>query len=211
MKFIQNVSVRLNRLLPAAMLALLLTTVGCGSSGKNSAAVSIPPIASLAKIQIGFSSEDDLEKTWGNGLTTVGSHPNSGEEWRVPGTHWLIFIDGFYYSKRGLVVDTLSISEVPDISADPDAAESWRHAPDARLGKQAFAWMGDITLGMPRDKVMEALKKHSLTFTQADGGIEVQARGFSPVTSERGSDFREWVVKLKFEHDQLSELIMNAT
>ncbi len=128
----------------------------------------------------------------------MGNHPNSGEEWRVPGTHWLVFIDGFYYSKRGLVVDTFSVSEVTGLAPDSDEAEAWRHAPEARLGKEAFAWMGGISVGMSRDKVIAALKQHSLKFTQTDNEVEVKARGFSPVTSDRDADFIEWVVKLKF-------------
>lgn len=212
MKLNLNVPVRPSRfLLPAAGLALLLATAGCGSDGrKTPTAISIPPIARIASVQIGFSSEDDLEKAWGKGLTTVGSHPTSGEEWRVPGTRWLVFIDGFFYSQRGLVVDTMAITDVTGHAPDSDEAEAWRHAPEARPGKQAFAWMDGISVGMSRDKVIAALKQHSLKFTQTDNEVEVKARGFSPVTSDRDADFRAWVVKLKFEHDQLSELVINA-
>jgi hypothetical protein len=63
---------------------------------------------------------------------------------------------------------------------------------------------------MPRDKVREALKKHSLNFTQTDDEIEVQAPGLMPVTSEAGKQFREWGVALAFDHDQLCELVFDA-
>ena len=152
-KLNQNVPVLSNRFLTVAGLALFLATAGCGSDGKKTqTAISIPPIARIAGVQIGFSSEGDLEKAWGEGLTTVGSHPTSGEQWRVPGTRWLVFIDGFYYSQRGLVADTMTITDVTGHAPDSDEAEAWRQAPEARLGKEAFAWMDGISVGMSQDQ-----------------------------------------------------------
>ncbi len=211
MNFNSNMTVGLNRLLLAAGLVLLLAAAGCLSHGQKPAAgTSIPQIASIANVQIGYSSQEDLERAWGMGLTTVGSHPNSGEVWRVPGTPWLVFTDGFYYSERGLVVDTLSIAEGAAVSVTPDEAESWRHAPEARPGPQAFVWLEEISPGMLRAKVVEALTRYSLKFTQTDGEVVVQARGFSPVTSETGSNFRVWGVTLEFQHDRLIRLFMAA-
>jgi hypothetical protein len=201
----QNVTAGLNRLLQAAGLVLMLAAAGCASHGQKPATGTfIPQIARIANVQIGYSTQEDLERTWGEGLTTVGGHPNSGRKWRVPGTHWLVVTDGFEYSDRGLVVDQLHISEVSDES------ESWRQAPDARLDKQAFAWMDEISPAMPRDKVIEALKRHSLAFTQTDRAVEVQTRGFSPVSSNVLYNFRTWTVALEFQHDQLSRLSIEA-
>src|SRR5689334_624376 len=90
------------------VLALLLIVLSAAADTPSATTnTSIPKIASIGKIQIGYSTQEDLAKLWGEGKTITGSHPNSGRLWRVKGTSWVLYTDGFDYSKRGLVVDGL--------------------------------------------------------------------------------------------------------
>ena len=67
------------------LLLLYVLMSGCANHGQNQVVTgSIPQIASIAKIQVGYSTQEDLAMRWGEGRTITGGHPNSGRVWRVP-------------------------------------------------------------------------------------------------------------------------------
>src|SRR5437868_2705852 len=89
-------------------LGFMSLALACGCTGSSLARTdqtSTPRIAEIGGVRIGYSTQEELEQAWGEGLTTVGGHPNSGRRWRVRGTDWVIATDGFDYSDRGLVID----------------------------------------------------------------------------------------------------------
>ncbi len=205
----QIVSVRLNRFLTVAGLALLLATAGCFSSRSSSGdpGTTIPAIANFAGVKIGFSSQEDLARRWGEGKVTVGGHPNSRRVWRIKGTDWVLDTDGFDYSHRGLVVDGLLLS-VPSAAPDfylQDAVD----APTARLPKEKFAWMGGVRLGMSRSAVEQFLKGKSLAATATNLELVVQAPGHNALTDHPGA-YETWVVRLTFETNVLTKLNIYA-
>lgn len=81
---------------------------------------SIPKIARLGKIQVGYSTQAELARHWGEGKTIIGGHANSGRLWRVKGTPWIVDTDAFEYSRRGLVVDGVTIYESPRQFSSPE-------------------------------------------------------------------------------------------
>ena len=112
-------------------LALLCSCTETSPAPTN--LISTPSSPQIAGIQIGYSTQDDLEHSWGEGLTVTGGHPNSGRRWRIRNTDRSLATDGFLYSDRGLVIDSLQIDSQ---QTDPLSI----NAPIAKLDKDAFAW-----------------------------------------------------------------------
>ena len=196
-----DVGVPSNRNLQVAGLAMLCVVFcGCAGSGKDSIQTSIPRIANIAKIQVGYSTQQDLAKQWGEGIVITGGHPNSGRVWRVSGTQWVVHTDGFEYSDRGLVVDALTLDEGGDRASSIGA-------PAARLGKDDFLWLGEVSLGMSKGKLTEILKCESLPVTPTEHGLEIRAGGFHSLV---GVEFKTWTVAFDFTNDSLSRLTLNA-
>ncbi|MEO7300047.1 MAG: SBBP repeat-containing protein [Verrucomicrobiota bacterium] len=158
----------------------------------------IPGIATIAKIKIGYSTQEDLAKRWGKGQEMTGSHPNSGRLWRVEGTSWFLFTDGFNYSERGLVIDTFTI----DFNS-----RHQKKVPPALLKAKDFAWLGEVTLGLPKDKVLEILKRNSLNTTPTKNGFEAHATGFFAASEV---DYKTWNVNFNFTDGALSQLNISA-
>ena len=190
-----------NRLLGSALAVLALaaaTHLACAQN--QTPKTSIPEIARIGGVQIGYSTQEDLAGKWGKGKTLVGGHSNSGRLWRIKGTHWRVNTDGFDYSERGLVVDGLSLDTYPDAPDD---------IPYAKLSKADFSWLGGILPGMSRTKVLQILKRRSLRVTSTKEGCEISERGFSPLTSVI-TPLRIWQVTLTFAKELLIRIDLSA-
>jgi hypothetical protein len=188
----------------AALLAWLTITCilgsGCTSNGRPQAeSKSIPSISKFGGIEVGYSTQEDLAKRWGEGQVITGGHPNSGRVWRILGTGWVLHTDGFEYSARGLVVDTLTASE--DLELE-------RNAPDARLRAKEMTWMDGISLGMPQPKIIEILTRKGLAPVVSTEDCGVQAFGFYPIV---GGQMRKWTGVCKFRNGVLSGLTLSAS
>lgn len=190
-----------------ALSILIITSPVLAIAAQNvPAKTSIPKIARIGKVQIGYSTQDDLAKHWGEGKTVIGGHPNSGRLWRVKGTPWVLETDGFDYSKRGLVVDGLTLYAdarlIPGLPLPDDV-------PDTRLAKKDFAWGGEIVPGMAEEKVRQILKRKSLPLTPTKDGCATTAMGFSALTSI-GIPLRVWTASFVFTNGSLSRLNLGA-
>jgi hypothetical protein len=188
-------------LLGCTVTALLLVAPIRVTYGRNNPPkTSIPKIAHIGKVQIGYFTQEELALKWGEGKTIVGGHPNSGRVWRIAGTRWRVNTDGFDYSERGLVVDQFTLGTDSDPSGD---------IPYAKLSRSEFFWLGEISLGMSRTKVLQILKRRSLPNTWTKDGCEINAQGFSPLTSIV-EPFRNWKATLSFANDLLIRLDLSA-
>jgi hypothetical protein len=189
------------RVIGCAVMALLAVAPNRLTYGQSSPPrTSIPEIASIGKVQLGYSTQEDLARKWGQGKTLIGGHPNSGRVWRIAGTGWRVQTDGFDYSARGLVVDQLSLFTDPDPAGD---------IPAAKLSKRDFCWLRGVSLGMSRTKVLEILQRRSLPNTLTKDGCELTGQGFSALKS-LSTPFRKWKATLSFANDVLIRLDLSA-
>ena len=185
------------------VLTILLVAVPVHAADERNTPpkTSIPKIARIGKVRIGYSTQEALAKQWGEGKTITGGHPNSGRIWRVKGTRWILSTDGFEYSERGLVMDNLSFCENPKLPGD---------VPFARLSKNDFCWLGEISPGMTKDEVMQILKRKSLPILTTQEGCEIRAQGFYALSSIN-SPLRKWRATLRFANGSLSALHLDAS
>ena len=77
----------------AVAVSLALLAIGCASHktapAPAGADTEIPAIANLAGVAIGYSTQEDVARQWGEGKVITGGHPNSGRVWRINGTDWV--------------------------------------------------------------------------------------------------------------------------
>ncbi len=178
-------------------VAWVVLVWGCaGGTARRPEGTSVPRIAGIGGVSVGYSTQDEFERAWGEGLTVVGGHPNSGRRWRVRGTDWLIATDGFEYSDRGLVVDALNLDSQKTDPNFPDA-------PYAKLDKKAFAWLGEISCGMTRVEVIAALNRQGVGFKEDGEDLYMEADGFSEITSQANASFEHWGARLVFKEGTL--------
>ena len=79
------------RLNPIALALLLVVAPALAPMAQDvSGRSSIPRIACLGKVRVGWSTQADLAQRWGEGKEITGGHPNSGRLWRVKGTPWVL-------------------------------------------------------------------------------------------------------------------------
>jgi hypothetical protein len=185
------------------VLTILLVAVPVrAADGRNTLPkTSIPKIARIGKVRIGYSTQEDFAKQWGEGKTITGGHSNSGRVWRVKGTRWILSTDGFEYSERGLVVDNLSLCEDPKMPGD---------APFARLSKNDLCWLGEISPGMTKDEVMQIVKRKKVSIMTTKEGCEIRAQGFYALSSIN-APLRKWRATLRFSNGSLSALHLDAS
>jgi hypothetical protein len=191
---------------PSSLVSLLSLVLwlatGCASRDRApSARMSIPKIARLGGIQVGYATQEDLAKQWGEGKTIIGGHPNSGRLWRVHGTSWVLHTDGFEYSKQGLVVDALEIYE---------STGEMNDVPFAKLSKNGFAWLGGILPGISEDEAVQILKRETVPFTTTTNGFEITAKGFDALESSI-KPLTTWTTSLGFINGRLTRLTVNAS
>jgi hypothetical protein len=144
---------------------------------------------------------EELEKRLGKGEVGVGGHPNGARLWRVKGTSWVVYADAFEYSKRGIVVDSFSIT------MDPNPGPG---VPYTRLAGRNLAWLGSILPGMDEDKLLQILKQNTLLATKVAEGWLITANGYSPLTSVPIAPFQEWTVWLSIKNKSLVGMQFSA-
>lgn len=170
---------------------------GAESRAPSGRTLSIPPLARVAGVQAGYSTQEDLARLWGEGKVMIGGHPNSGRLWRVKGTNWTVHTDCFQYSARGLVVDGIELSQEKPLPG----------APLAKRQKKEFACLGGVVPGMSRQQVMKFIGQQSLKTTKTDQGLKVQAKGFCLLVQ---GQFTTWTANLYFKNDHLSGFALSA-
>jgi len=186
----------------AAALLLLVTTVNLANAaeGRHSS-VSIPSIANIAGVKVGYSSMEELEKRLGKGKVMIGGHPNGARLWRVKKTSWVIYADAFEYSPRGAVLDNF------DVTVD---AKPGQDVPFARLTKTELGWLGRVQIGMSEEELLQFLKQNSYAATKLHEGWLVKAKGFSPVTSDTLYPFQQWTAQFTITNKSLAQLHLSA-
>ena len=186
----------------SAALTLCLTSLLPGRAvNRASPAESIPKIARIAGIKVGYTTRERLEACWGEGKTVVGGHSNGARLWRVKGTNWVIYADAFEYEKNGIVVDSLDISTNQVNASD---------APFVKVSAASLAWLGGVSLGMTEEKVLAVLLRKSLPVQPTSDGWTTSATGFHDLGNVNREKFQSWTVRLDFEGKVLVGLSLDA-
>jgi len=170
-------------------------------------ATSIPAIARLCGIRVGWDTMTALETRLGPGLAYTGGHPLGARGWRCPALGLLINADGFYYRDRGRdqdrVVDDLSICRLAGYRED-------LKFPLAHLLPSQALFMGVVSPGMTRAEVRAALGS-SLPAPQVEGDQWIwNAPGFTRINVLNHVVVRSWQARLTFQHGKLDDIDLRA-
>ena len=184
----------------AVILLLTAAAYPVNAAENDIPKTSIPKIANIAGIKVGYSSMEELEARLGKGKVAVGGHSDGARLWRVKGTSWVIYADAFESSERGMVLDSLNIAL---------DTKRRRGVPYARLTKNDLTWLGKISLGMDEDKLLEIMQQNSCAPTKVADGWLVKAKGCSPFTSWP-SYFQEWTARFGIKGKSLVAMGLDA-
>lgn len=198
-----------------ALVSLLTATVTPVQANEiKGPRTTIPKIANIAGIEVGYSSMAELERQLGRGRVTIGGHSNGARLWRVKGTSWVIFADAFEYSERGSVVDRFEITAdgkpgdyLPDVTVDPSPLQ---RVPNARLTRYKLALAGGISLGIDEDKLLKLLKQKSWTPVKLADGWRVEAQGHSPLTSNPLYPYHQWSATFTMRGNSLVKIQLDV-
>ena len=168
------------------------------------AAPDIPPLAALAGVHVGIDTVQALDRQLGPARVTVGGHPRGVHEWRSQQTGWGLHVDGFYYDDRdGRVIDTLSVFR--------PASDLARLLPQADLPRKKLLFMGVVTLGMSRAEILRLLHAKLPPPERETDKLVWKVEGARRFNSTNHHLFRAWSAKLRFDHDQLSDITLDAS
>src|SRR5689334_21666373 len=56
---------------------------------------SVPPLATIAGIRVGYDGMDRLERRLGPGAIMIGGHPQGARVWNIRASRWWLYADGF--------------------------------------------------------------------------------------------------------------------
>ena len=158
---------------------------------------SIPKIARMLGVQVGFNGQHALRRTLSYGKIATGGHPNSRQMWRIRSPKSEVVTDGFNTTYEGYMIESLDwgMLEVPDVSG-PDV-------PMVKRLPRGSGWMGTIYPGMTKRQV-ERLIAGRLPPPKKKGEMwEWTQQGYYRL----GNDlYFEWVATLSFQRDRLKDI-----
>lgn len=176
------------------------------SSGKSSKSaarkISVPPIAQLLGVRVGFNGMAALERRLGLGRTQTGGHSNSRNEWRTAVPKGKIWTDGFNMNDEGYVVETL-IWTAEDPSEKPD-----RSIPLVKRLPRGSGWLGTITLGMTEQEVLLRIKGKLPPPQKRRNWWTWKAKGFVPVMQSEA--YMTWTATLSFTKKRVADIYLSC-
>lgn len=160
----------------------------------------VPVIGKMAGITVGLTSIQDFEKRHGKGLAIVGGHPRGARLWYDAKLGIEIFADGFYFSDRGEVVDSLRVWWI-----EPSAED--RRIPRIHIAKDEYGLLARVTKGMSKAQCQAAIG----TSQPLD---DVHMLGLVKYPDKLGNKdddrFQEWTADLLFGDHGLEQISVGA-
>jgi hypothetical protein len=156
--------------------------------------VSIPAIARLLGVRVGYNGQEALERQFGSGLAVTGGHPGGRKLWKTHHPSGSVETDGFSYNHEGLVLETLSwtLGTIGDPKI-PSVRRLPRHA----------GWLGMVYPGMTQAQVSE-LTAHRLPAPRKAGNVWTwKATGFVRPNRNNEDVYTTWTAKLTFGRQHL--------
>jgi hypothetical protein len=191
---------KLRGLSAATVCVLLSTRMPAQKALGPSMAQSIPKIARIAGFQVGYDTIEKMESWLGEGYAYTGGHAQGAREWRSRQTGWFVNADGFNYSRRGRVLDDVSISR--------DGVMASKRVPRTAISRGKLRYLGAVELGMTRSRVIAALKSVLPPPIQQGDELRWTQKGYVKLNNNQYDDVHEWSVKLMFEKDRLVRITM---
>jgi hypothetical protein len=165
------------------------------SGGPAGGARRVPTIARIAGVCVGWSTVGDLTRRLGSSYRVfTGGHPRGGRGWRLPGAAAAVECDGFDYSDRGRVVDTVTIA-----AACGARGRARQRARYARL----YGWLGAVFPGQTARQVRERTARLPAP-RRARSEWTWTSRGYSRVSG--GTAFRFWAATVHFKRGHVDWL-----
>jgi hypothetical protein len=185
------------------ILCLILLVLACS---RSEARDSVPELAQICGVRIGYDTMDALEHQIGHGLPEMGGHSHSGREWIFHRGDCDISADAFFYydeqgHANGAVVDLVSITP---LSHDSSTREWENTLPGARLALGQARFMGVVSLGMTKAETLRVLGSRLSPPDVQKSDLVWTFPGFVRVRSN--ILMTSWRAELKFDHDKLQEI-----
>lgn len=162
---------------------------------------SIPPIAWLLGVQVGYNGQDALARRLGPGRIATGGHPNSRQLWCIRSPKSEIVTDGFNMNREGYVIESLEWS-LPDASRPQEFA-----VPYAKSLPRGSGWMGIITPGMTQREVTRLLAKRMPPPKKQGDTWRWEAKGYYRLQNDV---YYLWIAVLVFRHGYLISISVDA-
>jgi len=164
---------------------------------RHDPSTSVPSIARLLGVRVGFNGQQALIQNFGDGLHSTGGHPGGMIHWNTHHPSGYIETDGFSYNEEGLAIEQLYWAlDRPSDPKIPFVRHLPRHA----------GWLGVVYPGMTTKQVSQ-LTTSRLPVPLKKGEVWVwQAKGFvrpSPVNEET---YTTWTAKLTFQKGVLNSI-----
>ncbi len=181
---------------------------------RSEAGTSVPDLAQICGVRIGYDTMDALEHRVGRGLPEMGGHSHSGREWLSHGADCDISADAFWYYDEqghadGAVIDSLSITPLSHDRVFLEETGEDTLLPVAHLAPQKVRFMNIVSLGMNRRDVLRALVSKLPKPDIQDSSLVWTVPGY--VRVRNNIVMTSWSAELKFDHDKLDEIRIESS
>ncbi len=167
------------------------------STTKSLSRTSVPLIARVLGIRVGWNGQKRLEDWFGRGVRSVGGHSGGVETWHTRRPSGNIVTDGFCYNREREVVETLEWT-----LGKADAT-----IPLVRRLPEHSGWLGTISLGMSEHQVTHLLKGTPLPHPDKSGGTWTwKQHGYVRPNPVNYDVYRTWTAALCFDQGRLTSI-----
>ena len=153
----------------------------------------------LADLKVGHDTVEDAERRYGPGLVVTGAHAQGARLWRSRETGWYLYVDAFYYSKAGALIDQITVITT--------ATSDWRKAgiPWASLGAKQSSLFGSIRLGMSKAQILSVVKSEGIAARSVGNAIKWSEK--CVVEVDESTPYDTLTVELDFDKEKRLDAI----
>ncbi len=167
-----------------------------GRNGKDPP-MSVPAIARILGVRVGYNGQDALQHQFGKGLATLGGHPDGRKTWLTRKPLGYITTDGFNHNPEGLALESLSWGLDPPMD---------KKIPYVRALPRGAGWLGSIVPGMSRQQVAALTSRMPTKPILKPGRWIWREKGFVRPASTEYVVYTNWTAQLTFDKDVLTTI-----
>ena len=174
-----------------------LTYTSISANKPQSHIISIPDIARILGLRVGWNGQERLERWFGKGLRTVSGHSGGRESWRTRSPNCYIETDGFCHNNEGEVLEYVSWGLDPSDDTKTPFIRHWPH----RRG-----WLGVIIPGMSMNQVSRLTANKLPPPIKKDNKWIWVAESYNRPNPHNQDIFTMWTAHLSFHNKILSDI-----